>query len=134
MATFICQKVLLDENGLAYICTTSERFHAVSTVLSGMVVRLVEAPSVRLLKHIVRCYLRLSDNTRARESLRQCLPDALRDDTFFTVLKQEESVLRWLTLLQKNISDVPASSSLPGVSLQMPSGAQYADKLGKQQL
>ena len=29
----------------------------------------VEQPSARLLKHIVRCYLRLSDNPRAREAL-----------------------------------------------------------------
>jgi hypothetical protein len=47
---------------------------------------------------------------RARESLRQCLPDALRDDTFLVVLKQEESVLRWLNLLVKNINDTPNTS------------------------
>ncbi len=29
------------------------------------------AASVRLLKHIVRCYLRLSDNFRAREALHE---------------------------------------------------------------
>lgn len=40
------------------------RFFAVSTVLSNMVVQLVETPSHRLLKHIIRCYLRLSDNPR----------------------------------------------------------------------
>ena len=48
-------------------------------VLSSMVTGLAEAPSVRLLKHIIRCYLRLSDNPRAREALRQCLPDLLRN-------------------------------------------------------
>lgn len=36
----------------------------VSTVLSNMVQTLIEVPSVRLLKHIVRCYLRLSENPR----------------------------------------------------------------------
>ena len=39
-------------------------YFQVSTVLSNMVAVLVEQPSVRLLKHIVRCYLRLSDNLR----------------------------------------------------------------------
>jgi CCR4-NOT transcription complex subunit 9 len=58
------QKILLDEMGLNYICATAERFYAVSTVLSNMVAVLVEQPSTRLLKHIVRCYLRLSDNLR----------------------------------------------------------------------
>jgi hypothetical protein len=33
-------------------------------VLSNMVMKLLETPSVRLLKHIVRCYLRLSEHPR----------------------------------------------------------------------
>jgi CCR4-NOT transcription complex subunit 9 len=64
VATFIVQKILLDDMGLTYVCATAERFFAVSTVLSGMVTKLLETPSVRLLKHIVRCYLRLSEHPR----------------------------------------------------------------------
>lgn len=105
VATFIVQKILLDEMGLSYICSTAERFYAVSTVLGNMVAVLVESPSVRLLKHVVRCYLRLSDNLRAREALRQCLPDALRDNTFTPVLKDDVSVKRWLTQLLFNITE-----------------------------
>jgi hypothetical protein len=33
VATFIVQKILLDENGLSYICATPDRFYAVSDVL-----------------------------------------------------------------------------------------------------
>ena len=43
-----------------------------------MLLHLSKDQSARLLKHVVRCYLRLSDNPRAREALRQCLPDQLR--------------------------------------------------------
>jgi CCR4-NOT transcription complex subunit 9 len=50
--------------GLNYICATAERFFAVGAVLGNMVVMLAEQPSPRLLKHIIRCYLRLSDNPR----------------------------------------------------------------------
>lgn len=64
VAIFIVQKILLDETGLTYICHTYERFYAVGTVLSNMVNQLVETQAVRLLKHVVRCYLRLSDNMR----------------------------------------------------------------------
>ena len=64
VAIFIVQKILLDETGLTYICHTYERFYAVGTVLSNMVNQLVETQAVRLLKHVVRCYLRLSDNPR----------------------------------------------------------------------
>lgn len=105
VATFIVQKILLDEAGLAYICATSERFYAVSTVLSGMVAKLLEGPSVRLLKHIVRCYLRLSEHPRAREALRVCLPEALFDSSFGSVIRSEEAVQRWLNHLLKNLSD-----------------------------
>jgi CCR4-NOT transcription complex subunit 9 len=54
----------LDDMGLAYICQTYERFYAVGTVLSNMVHQLVDTLAVRLLKHVVKCYLRLSDNPR----------------------------------------------------------------------
>ncbi|KAG6334435.1 hypothetical protein ID866_4656 [Astraeus odoratus] len=87
VAIFIVQKILLDETGLTYICHTYERFYAVGTVLSNMVNQLVETQAVRLLKHVVRCYLRLSDNVRAREALRACLPEPLRDQTFSALLK-----------------------------------------------
>jgi CCR4-NOT transcription complex subunit 9 len=52
-----------------------------------MVNQLVETQAVRLLKHVVRCYLRLSDNPRAREALRACLPEPLRDNTFAALLQ-----------------------------------------------
>lgn len=58
VAIFIVQKILLDDNGLNYICATYERFYAVGTVLSNMVGQLVEQQTARLLKHVVRCFLR----------------------------------------------------------------------------
>jgi CCR4-NOT transcription complex subunit 9 len=63
------QKILLDDVGLNYICATAERFFAVGAVLATMVQLLAEQPSVRLLKHIIRCYLRLSDNPRLAQFL-----------------------------------------------------------------
>ena len=36
VATFIIQKILCDEKGLNYICSTLERLFAVSTVLNSM--------------------------------------------------------------------------------------------------
>ncbi|CAI2175450.1 1157_t:CDS:2 [Funneliformis geosporum] len=105
VAIFIVQKILLDEMGLEYICATYERFYAVGTVLSNMVIQLVETQAVRLLKHVVRCYLRLSDNPRAREALRQCLPEPLRDATFSQVLKDDMVTKRYLAQLLYNLSD-----------------------------
>lgn len=114
VATFIVQKVLLDDLGLEYMCTTAERFFALSRVLGNMVTSLAEGPSPRLLKHIIRCYLRLTDNRRcnnypvsfiwkqflyplaytiqllmifrACDALGSCLPDVLRDASFSSCL------------------------------------------------
>lgn len=110
VATFIVQKILLDEMGLKYICTTAERFYAVGRVLGNMVATLVQQPSCRLLKHIIRCYLRLSDNQSACEALRACLPDMLRDATFSSCLREDPTARKWLQQLLHNIgvNRVPA--------------------------
>lgn len=112
VATFIVQKILLDNVGLNYICATAERFFAVGTVLNNMVLLLAEQPSVRLLKHIVRCYLRLSDNPRAREALRECLPELLRSPQFTACLKDDATTRRWLQSLLANVGYPPDSQML----------------------
>lgn len=103
VATFIVQKILLDAAGLAYICATAERFFAVSAVLASMVQALPDAPSARLLKHVIRCYLRLSDNARAREALRSCLPPLLLDSGFTACLKDDVQTRGWLAQLLVNV-------------------------------
>lgn len=40
---------------------------------------------------------------RAREALRQCLPDQLRDATFSVCLQDDKSTKHWLQLLIKNL-------------------------------
>lgn len=91
--------------GLDYICTTAERFFAVGRVLGNMVAALAEQPSSRLLKHIIRCYLRLSDNQRACAALQSCLPDMLKDPTTFSsCLREDPTTRRWLQQLIHNVS------------------------------
>ncbi|CAD6188328.1 unnamed protein product [Caenorhabditis auriculariae] len=105
VATFILQKILLDDTGLAYICQTYERFSHVAMILGKMVLKLAREPSSRLLKHVIRCYSRLSDNSsyRAQLALRQCLPDQLKDLTFKKLLKDDVSTMNWLRTLMKNL-------------------------------
>lgn len=81
-----------------------------------MVLALAKDQSARLLKHVVRCYLRLSDNARAREALRQCLPDQLKDGTFSNCLKDDASTKRWLSQLMKNLQD-PTLADPRGIPL-----------------
>lgn len=122
VATFIVQKILLDEIGLSYVCATAERFYAVSTVLNNMIECLVASPSVRLLKHIVRCYLRLSDNARARDALRQALPSSLRDDTFVNALRDDVTVKKWLSQLLSVVGS-PVEGGLQGTAGMMQGSA-----------
>lgn len=116
VAIFILQKILLDDQGLSYICTTYERFHTVASVLSKMIDQLgattnAQAPqqssnsSGRLLKHVVRCYMRLSDNLEARKALANILPEPLRDGTFSLILQDDVATKRCLAQLLSNIND-----------------------------
>ena len=100
VAIFILQKVLLDDNGLQFVCATPERFYAVSQVLTTMFKHMSQqqVPG-RLLKHVVRCYLRLSDNLEARRLLQQVLPPQLRDNTFTEALQDDVGTKRCLAQL-----------------------------------
>lgn len=58
---------------------------------------------------------------RARDALKQCLPEPLKDPNFAMQVISEESVQRWLALLLKNVSEPSVSASAtvgppPGVS------------------
>ncbi|PHT69579.1 hypothetical protein T459_24683 [Capsicum annuum] len=89
--------------GLSCICTTPESFFAVVRVLGNMVGALAEQPSSSLLKHIIRCYLRLSYNRRACDVLRTRLPLILRDTTFSSRLSEDHVTKKWLQQLLHNV-------------------------------
>eukprot|EP00755_Sulcionema_specki_P024109 Sspe_Gene.80482::Locus_50862_Transcript_1_1_Confidence_1.000_Length_1149::g.80482::m.80482/K12606/RCD1, CNOT9, CAF40; CCR4-NOT transcription complex subunit 9 len=129
VATFIVQKILLFEIGLQYLCATPERFYAVSTVLQKMTSpQGNEKPTARLLKHVIRCYLRLSEHTRARDALKLCLPEQLRDSTFSEYLGEDLNMRRWLYQLLLNIND-------PNVTaLHQQQQAQQQQQMQQQQL
>merc|ERR1711920_658523 len=93
-----------------------------------MVHSLQEHPSNRLLKHIVRCYLRLADNARARDALRQCLPESLRNNTAFgSLLKDDVTTARWLNQLLYVLNE--SSSSNSPASTPPPTGSSGASLL-----
>lgn len=102
VATFVVQKILLSDQGLNYVCLTPERFTAVATVLRSMV---IGQCTPRLLRHIIRCFLRLSEHARARDALKKCLPDQLRDETFSAVIAEDNNMKKWLLDLLINIGD-----------------------------
>lgn len=68
-----------------------------------MVIGLVKQPSTRLLKHVVRCYMQLSENPRASEALSRCLPEQLINGTFDHYLDKDYSTLNCIEILKSNI-------------------------------
>lgn len=52
---------------------------------------------------------------RAREALRQCLPDQLKDNTFSSCMKDDNATKRWLMQLQQNLEapGIPDPRSMP---------------------
>ncbi|KAF6171822.1 hypothetical protein GIB67_007343 [Kingdonia uniflora] len=104
VATFVVQKIIVDDVGLGYICTSPDRFYALSRCLGTMVASLVHQPSARLLKNIIRCYHRLLDNPRACLALRAGLPNMLRDGFLSNCLREDELAKNLLKQLIDKIS------------------------------
>ncbi|KAL6880232.1 hypothetical protein ACP4OV_011797 [Aristida adscensionis] len=99
VCTFILLKILLDDVGLQHVCATPERFFAVASALTTMLNSMGDKPCTRLLKHVIRCYLRLSDNPRGRIALQINLPEVLKDGTFDDCLKDDSLGRKWLQQL-----------------------------------
>ncbi|KAF2944309.1 uncharacterized protein [Oryza sativa Japonica Group] len=91
VATFITEKIVVDDAGLAYVCANADRFYAVGAALATVVTSMVDQPSKRLLKHVIRCYLRMSENPRGFAALQTCLPPQLKDGTFNSCLRDDPS-------------------------------------------
>lgn len=64
VATFIVERILTTDEGLNYCCNFGDRFYVVTHVLGKMTDKLLEEPSARLLKLIIKCFLILSKGPR----------------------------------------------------------------------
>uniref|UniRef100_A0A804P7H5 Cell differentiation protein rcd1 n=1 Tax=Zea mays TaxID=4577 RepID=A0A804P7H5_MAIZE len=74
-----------------------------SELSKKMVEALAEQPSPRTLKNTIRCYLRLTDDRRACQALRDYLPIALRDGTFNGLIEVDLTARLWLHQLLHNV-------------------------------
>ncbi|XP_044971252.1 CCR4-NOT transcription complex subunit 9-like isoform X2 [Hordeum vulgare subsp. vulgare] len=82
VSTFILLKLLLNDVGLHHCCNTHGPFYEIAFALQEMVSSRDARPSARLLKCIVRCYLRLFDHPRGRAVFKTRLPIVLQNGTF----------------------------------------------------
>ncbi|CAN6238473.1 unnamed protein product [Urochloa humidicola] len=114
VATFIVQKIMRDKVGLEHICATPECFFQAASVLANMVIALTEQPSTRLLKHVIYCYLRLTDDPRAYTALQTHLPEALRNGTFDNCLRDDPAAMHFLQQLLDKLAGPTRAVPHPG--------------------
>lgn len=122
ISTFIIQKLLMSDAGLSYACQNPNRFTAVADVLNRMVSERNEENKPvcgsRLLKHVIRCYLRLTENERARVALAEMLPEELRNNTYQAFLDEDVNMKKWLLQLLVNIGDEGAKRISEGAKVK----------------
>lgn len=111
ISTFIIQKILTDQGGLNYICQKPERFYVINTVLEKLLKKQASSspPQKRLLKNIIRCYLKLSENTRANSALKENIPSELNDPRIVSAL--DENSKKCLSNLFLNLNQVNINTS-----------------------
>ncbi|KAJ3693571.1 hypothetical protein LUZ60_009051 [Juncus effusus] len=103
-ATLIMQKILSTEFGLSYICDKADRFCAVNKMLASMVTSTEDDKlSARLLKHVVSCYLLVSNHPRVAECLYEALPDLMKDGTIHRIFQDDSQATEALQELLWNI-------------------------------
>ena len=100
ISTFIVQRILLDDYGLKYICSSPQRFFTISCVFSRMI---INNPSQRLCRHIIRSYARLSDNNLVKDILKENIPSCFKDKNFINSL--DDSSKKWMNYLNKSLNE-----------------------------
>lgn len=111
VATFIVHKILQDDYGLNYVCETEEKLVALALILKDIIEEIAKTPkdpdqnreSSRLLRHIIRCLLRLSENPSAAQYLGQYIPDCIKYNT--NEITDDDQIRRWTSSLLRNIQN-----------------------------
>ncbi|KAJ2153106.1 RNA-binding protein, CCR4-NOT complex subunit Rcd1 [Coemansia erecta] len=104
VATFIFQKIIIDDGGFQYVTSNPKRLHTVLVILNNVVNQMVTMPSGRLLKSVTKCLIRLADNQEAKEKMQEGLSEHLRDSTFAHVLAEDVSYRRLIYQLLVKLS------------------------------
>lgn len=124
VAAFIIQKVLEDHEGLLYMTNGEVRLSTILMVLANLVNKVARNSSTRLLKHVLRCYVRIADHEFTHIVLREKFPRALMDHTFEKLAEKEPAVFKLLKRLSMKLNmPSPSSSHFPPESL----GSQGTD-------
>ncbi|KAJ9551872.1 hypothetical protein OSB04_015917 [Centaurea solstitialis] len=92
---FVVSKILMYDEGQRYCGSFPERFYAVVRVLTKIVDQFHGKPSLQLLKHILTCFMRLSEVSRPCDALNKCYPARLRDPAYLNFVCEDLTVRRF---------------------------------------
>ncbi|KAI3497277.1 hypothetical protein L1887_39771 [Cichorium endivia] len=104
VAAFVVSKILMYEEGQQYCGTFPERFYAVAQVLITTVDQFTGKPPLQLLKHVLNCFLRLSEVSRACDALSKCYPAKLRDPGYLNFACEDPHVRRLADQVLHNVA------------------------------
>ncbi|KAL8239391.1 hypothetical protein R6Q59_015958 [Mikania micrantha] len=108
VSVLVISKILLYEEGQRYCGTFPERFYVISHALANIVNQFHGKPSLQLLKHILTCFLILSEVSRlvgACDALTKCYPARLRDPVYLNFVCGNVSVRRLADQVLQNLTD-----------------------------
>ncbi|KAL4581351.1 hypothetical protein LXL04_017565 [Taraxacum kok-saghyz] len=103
VAAFVISKILMYEEGQRYCGTFPERFYAVAQVLITTVDQFTGKPPLQLLKHVLHCFLRLSEVSRPCDALVKCYPAKLRDPGYLNFACEDPYVRRLADQVLHNV-------------------------------
>jgi CCR4-NOT transcription complex subunit 9 len=100
IASFIVLRISLNDEGYKYIFEKEQRLYLIVQFL-GSALKCKISP--RILKYILRIFARLSENKKARSTLKNILPEEIKNNKFFSVL--DDSSKKWVKTLRKNLEE-----------------------------
>jgi CCR4-NOT transcription complex subunit 9 len=93
----------MNNEGLNYICNTWERFSAICNVLTDVLKNLKKSHSndsnhQKIFKHIITCFLKLSEKPENKEKLINFIPKELIENSSFMDDKQNRDFVEQIKM------------------------------------
>lgn len=104
VAIFIIQKIILDNFGLSYICQTDQRLNAVLDHFEVVLKTPAEpGKTSRMLKHAIRCYLRLTDDEKGLKILRKRCPKEITDNALIERIHDDATTIKFIQEIKSRL-------------------------------
>ncbi|CAH9115777.1 unnamed protein product [Cuscuta epithymum] len=105
VSAWVILKIVMEDEGLKYCTAYGARFFQLVRVLAQAVDRLPERqPCLRLLRLLIRCYLRLCEAPRAMYAFKNSIPARMTQEKFINFLRDDPQCARMLQQLFLNVT------------------------------